>query len=66
MSSDGNGSSGREERQERPNRRLSLWPLTVEEAAEAMLRVKPPPKKARGPKPGRSSKNGAKPKHVAE
>ena len=37
-----------------PKKPLSLYPLTVEEAAEAMLRVPPMPKDVKGPKAERS------------
>jgi hypothetical protein len=65
MSSDNSGSSAPSERKQ-ANGRLSLWPLTVEEAAEAVLQVPPPPKKAKTPKAGQPSKNGTKPQPDSE
>jgi hypothetical protein len=53
-----NGTAG-DEHPPVSDKKLSLWPLTVEEATEAMLQVPPMPKdkeKAR-PKPQRSRKN---------
>lgn len=41
----------RPERQPRDNRRLSLYPLDVETALQAAVRVEPPPKPTRKGRP---------------
>ena len=58
MSSDDNGSSDSRGRKPRNGKRLSLWPLTLDEAVGAVVQVPPPPKKAKAPKGTRPSENG--------
>jgi len=61
MPSDGTGPVDGRERKKRSSKRLSLWPLTLEEAVRAVVQAGPPPKKAKTPKTARPSENGEKP-----
>ena len=58
MTSDGARISTRRERKPRNGKRLSLWPLTLEEAVQAVVQVPPPSKKANVPPPSTPKRNG--------